>query len=93
MKKIRTPKNCTAVYIEWIDSIAYTKVWYTPDDILKICRAVTDKMKTVAYLISKNKKMYVLCNSIHLEKGEKVGFANIFQIPTGCVSKIKKLKF
>lgn len=81
-----------AVYVEWIDSVSLKQVWHSFSDVTKDHTKTTDKMQTIAYMIFENKKEYVFCNSIHFEEDKAVHAGNIFKIPKGCVTKIKRFK-
>jgi hypothetical protein len=92
MKKPIT-KNVNLVEIDWIDSTQNVQVWHNLDDIIKEETESKEVMKSVGYLIHKDKRKHLLANSLHYDNTGKLAnrVGSIFTIPTGCVIKIKYL--
>lgn len=66
MKKPIT-KNVNLVEIDWIDSTQNTQVWHNLDDIIKEETESKEVMKSVGYLIHKDKRKHLLANSLHYD--------------------------
>ncbi len=81
-----------AVYIEWLDSTMRLPAWHSTGNLIEETRQPQDTFKTVAFLVSQNKHEYILANSIHLSEGDVIQFGQVFTIPKGCVTLIKKIK-
>lgn len=81
-----------AVFIEWIDSTMKMQIWVSTEKLIDETKNPSSKFRTISYLVNENKLEYILASSIHYENGEIVGFGQIFTIPKGCVTKMKKIK-
>lgn len=93
MKKTRFKKdNYQAVYVEWIDSTREKQLWFNITEIEKYYKKPMCLMQTISYLIMENKLEYVFCTNLQFEKGNCVYLGNVFSIPKGCVTKIKKIR-
>jgi hypothetical protein len=81
----------TAIYIEWIDSVMDTKVWHDFSDIVEDNKQPNNKICTIGYMVTENKKELVLGGSIHFTDGEAIHAGQIFTIPKGCVTRIRRV--
>ena len=81
-----------AVYIEWLDSVMESKVWHSFKSIVDDNQKPSNQFFTVGYLLLENKFEYILSGSIHFEDGEAVSAGQIFKIPKGCVTKIRRMR-
>lgn len=87
------PKKGTykAVYVEWIDSTMKLPVWFSTERLVEKTHSPEDKFQTVSYLVNENKLEYIFASSIHFDEDGVVGFGQVFTIPKGCVTKMKKI--
>lgn len=86
-------KKYQAVWIEWIDSVMKLPVWFPTGKLIEETSNPSEKFYTLSYLVNENKKEYILASSIHFdEEGSVISFGQIFTIPKGCVTKMKKIK-
>lgn len=81
-----------AVYVEWLDSTMKLPVWFSTKKLLDETSKASDKFQTVSYLVNQNKQEYVFASSIHFDSDGVIGFGQVFTIPKGCVTKLKRIK-
>lgn len=84
MKKLVVKK----VEIEWADSQQFRQVWW---DIHELMEQKCETFKSIGYIIDKNKERVLLAGSLKYQEGKIVHLGTIFEIPTGCIKKIKNI--
>lgn len=80
-----------AVYVEWIDSTMKVKVWHSTKGLIDETSKPHDTFRTIAYLVNQNTLEYIFASSIHSDEDGVCGFGQVFTIPKGCVTKLKKV--
>ncbi len=82
------------VKIKWFDSTSYKKIWWNQNDLDETIKESEEKdyFYSTGYLIRETKRHYYLSNSLHIEDGDVIEFAQIFTIPKGCCESLKIIK-
>jgi hypothetical protein len=71
------------VEVTWVDSSAENKIWESIDDYVDDLPLI----KTVGYLLKKDKNVLVVCQSYH---DDEVG--RVFRIPITCILETKNIR-
>lgn len=82
-------KKLRRVEITWNDSFSRTSTWYDLDLVSKI--SPNDYITSIGYLVKKDKKIAIIAQSLHFEDSFPTKGGHIFEIPMGCIKKIKFL--
>ena len=86
VKKIKWPLS-KLVEIVWEDITSDSNGWVSQDEASQHSHCVI--MKSVGYLLSKDKKYVKICMT---QADEELGIALVKSFPIGCVKKIRTLK-
>ncbi len=82
-------KKIRKVEIEWNDSYSRTQTWYDLNFLTS--NKQNEFIKSIGYLIKKTKKQVMIAQSLHFEEEYPTKGGHIFEIPTGCIKRIKYL--
>ena len=87
-------KKIQKVEIDWVDSTFEKSGWAFCNDVAQDLRKDgQEEFKSIGYLVEKTKNYILFCQSIHSNKDKKLTKGTeFFQIPTGCIKKIKYFK-